>query len=243
LSQTTSQFIGFIVYVIIQIPVLLIRPERTALLFRYANIITASTMFSVTVWALATAHSGGPLLSQASTLTTTTEKAWAVIRGITTVIGGIAVSLTNQSDFNRFSAKPGNQVPGQIYTAMILGAIVALMGTLTTSAAVKIYGGDPSMWWQPNLLAIRWMQDGYTAKSRAGAFFAGLGFLISQLSVNTVDNAWPGGFDLAALFPRWINIRRGAFITWVLGIIICPWNLVDVRLHDLHISQVSCTTD
>jgi NCS1 family nucleobase:cation symporter-1 len=221
--------VGFIVFVALQIPVLLIRPERTALLFRYANIITACTMFSVTVWALSTAHGGGPLLSQNSTLTTTSERAWAVIRGITTVIGGIAVSLTNQSDFSRFSSKPGNQVPGQIYATILLGVLVALMGTLTTSAAVKIYGGDATLWWQPNQLAIRWMQDGYTAKSRAAAFFAGLGFLISQLSINAVDNAWPGGFDLAALFPRWINIRRGAFITWALGILICPWNLVNVR--------------
>ncbi|EXJ55267.1 hypothetical protein A1O7_08193 [Cladophialophora yegresii CBS 114405] len=105
-----------------------------------------------------------------------------------------------------------------------MGAVVTLMGTLRISAAQKIYGESI---WSPAELAIRWMQDGYKAKSRAGAFFAGLGFFISQLSINTVDNAWPGGFDLAALFPRWINIRRGAVITFVLGIAINPWQLAD----------------
>lgn len=222
--MTTQQFIGFIIFCCFQVPFLLVPPEKTAVVFRYANIATAITMFAVTVWALSTAHGGGPLLVQNSTLTTTSERAWGVIRGITTVIGGIAVSLTNQSDFNRFAAKPGYQIPGQIYSTIFLGAIVTLMGTLTTSAAQKIYG---EVIWSPAELAIRWMQDGYTPKARAAAFFAGVGFFVSQLSINTVDNAWPGGFDLAALAPRWINIRRGAFITSVLGILINPWQLAD----------------
>jgi NCS1 family nucleobase:cation symporter-1 len=222
--MTTQQFVGFIVFLCFQFPCLLIPPERTAILFRWANIIVAITMVSVTIWALSTAHGAGPLLTANSTLTTTSERAWAIIRGITTVIGAVAVSLTNQSDFNRFAKTPGVQVPSQIYSTVIIGALVTLMGTLSTSAAQKIYG---EVIWSPAELAIRWMQDGYTAKSRAGAFFAGLGFFISQLSINTVDNAWPGGFDLAALFPRWINIRRGAVITFVLGIAINPWQLAD----------------
>ncbi|OCT44482.1 Thiamine transporter THI72 [Cladophialophora carrionii] len=222
--MTTQQFVGFIVFLCFQFPCLLIPPERTAILFRWANIIVAITMASVTIWALSTAHGAGPLLTANSTLTTTSERAWAIIRGITTVIGAVAVSLTNQSDFNRFAKTPGAQVPGQIYSTVVMGALVTLMGTLSTSAAQKIYG---EVIWSPAELAIRWMQDGYTAKSRAGAFFAGLGFFISQLSINTVDNAWPGGFDLAALFPRWINIRRGAIITFVLGIAINPWQLAD----------------
>lgn len=183
----------FVVFVALQFPVLLIRPERTALLFRYANIITACTMFSVTVWELSVAHGGGPLLAENSTLTTSSERAWGVIRGITTAIGGIAVSLSNQSNFNPFSAKPSNQIPGQIHANILLGAIVALMGILTTSAAVQIYGGDAisqTSW----LYGVRWMQDGYTAKSRVGSFFAGPSFVIGQLiSINAVDNAWPGG--------------------------------------------------
>ena len=223
-NMTTQQFVGFVVFSCIQIPFLWVPPEKTAVLFRYVNVTTAITMFSVTVWALSTAHGGGPLLTQNSTLTTTSEKAWAVIRGITTVIGSIAVSLTNQSDFNRFARRPGDQIWGQVYSNVVVGILVALMGTLTTSAAQKIYG---ELIWSPNDLIIRWMQDGYTAKSRAAAFFAGFGFFLSQLSINTVDNAWPGGFDLAALLPRWVNIRRGAYLTAALGIVINPWQLAD----------------
>jgi NCS1 family nucleobase:cation symporter-1 len=223
-NMTLQQFIGFIVFVCFQIPFLWIPPEKTAILFRYVNITTALTMFSVTVAMLAIAHGGGPLLIQNSTLTTTYEKAWAVLRGITTVIGSIAVSLTNQSDFNRFASKPGDQIYGQIWSNVFVGALVTLMGTLSTSAAQGIYG---ELLWSPSDLCIRWMQDGYTSASRAASFFVALGLFFSALSINTVDNAWPGGFDLAALFPKWVNIRRGAYITAVLGIAINPWQLAD----------------
>jgi NCS1 family nucleobase:cation symporter-1 len=223
-NMTTQQFVGFVVFCCFQVPLVLIPPERTQLLFRYANIVAGVTMLCVTIWALSTAHGGGPILVQNSTLTTTSERAWAMIRAITTVIGGIAVSLTNQSDFNRFARRPGDQVAGQIYSTIVMGLLVTLMGTLSTSAASKIYG---EVLWSPAELALRWMQDGYTAKSRAAAVFAAGGFLVSQLAINTVDNLWPGGFDIAALFPRWINIRRGAFITSVLGVVINPWQLAD----------------
>src|ERR1700712_5035806 len=81
-NMTTQQFVGFIVFVCFQVPFLCVPPEKTAILFRYANILTAITMFSVTVWALSTAHGAGPLLVVNSTLTTTSERAWAIIRGI-----------------------------------------------------------------------------------------------------------------------------------------------------------------
>lgn len=221
--MTTQQFVGFIVFCSIQIPFLYIPPEKTVIFFRYCNLFSGATMFSVTVWALSSAHGGGPLLRQSSTLHTTSEKAWAIIRGITTVIGSIAVSLTNQSDFNRFAAKPGNQITGQIYATIIVGVLVTLMGTLTTSAAEKLYG---QVLWNPSELAIQWMQD-YTPKARAGGFFTCLGFFVSTIAVNAVDNGWPGGFDLAGLFPKWINIRRGALLTAVIGIVINPWQFVN----------------
>lgn len=35
------------------------------------------------------------------------------------------------------------------------------------------------------------------------------------------------GFDLAATFPRYINIRRGAYITAIVSIACNPWKLVN----------------
>lgn len=38
-------------------------------------------------------------------------------------------------------------------------------------------------------MAQKWLDDGYTSGARAGAFFAGLGLLLIQVSINVVDNA------------------------------------------------------
>ena len=53
---------------------------------------------------------------------------------------------------------------------------------------------------------------------RAAVFFGGFSLAISQLSINTVLNSVSAGMDIAGLWPRFINIRRGAFI---LGIVSC----------------------
>lgn len=65
------------------------------------------------IWALATAKGGGPLLSKPSSVTSGPELGWAVVYGITTIIGGIAVGLTNQMDYSRFARRPGDQVMGK----------------------------------------------------------------------------------------------------------------------------------
>jgi NCS1 family nucleobase:cation symporter-1 len=43
-------------------------------------------------------------------------------------------------------------------------------------------------------------------------------FLIAQFGINIAGNAISGGIDLASMFPKYINLRRGAYIVRSLGI-------------------------
>ena len=63
-----------------------------------------------------------------------------IVSGVTTVIGGIAVGLTNQMDYSRFARRPGDQVMGQWISIMGFGVIMPLFGCLAASATVTIYG-------------------------------------------------------------------------------------------------------
>ena len=45
----------------------------------------------------------------------------------------------------------------------------------------------------------RWLDNDYNARSRAAAFFAGFGLVVCQLAINTIDNAFSAGMDLAGL--------------------------------------------
>lgn len=62
--------------------------------------------------------------------------------------------------------------------------------------------------------------------SRCGTFFAGLGFLASAFALCIVTNSIAAGMDIAALCPKYINIRRGSYIITILGVAVCPWNYV-----------------
>ncbi|KAH7010195.1 permease for cytosine/purines, uracil, thiamine, allantoin-domain-containing protein [Ilyonectria destructans] len=67
------------------------------------------------------------------------------------------------------------------------------------------------------------MLDDYSAKARATAFFYSLGYVISQLTENTLGNGFAAGMDLAGLFPNWMNIRRGGIICALLSWAVQPW--------------------
>ncbi|KAK2035438.1 NCS1 nucleoside transporter [Colletotrichum zoysiae] len=220
---TSKGFVGWILYNILLIPILYIRPERIQKVLLAFNVISSATLVAIMIWALATAGDAGSLVRQGSESMSSSELGWQIVHGITTVIGSIAVGLTNQPDYCRFARKPGDQIFGQWFSIIFFGAIFPIFGCLAASATGVIYG-EPI--WNPPLIVQAWLDNDYSSKSRAGAFFAGLGLLCIQLSINSVDNAFSAGMDLAGLFSQYINIRRGAYIGLVLSIALCPWELL-----------------
>lgn len=66
-----------------------------------------------------------------------------------------------------------------------------------------------------------------SSAARAGVFFLALGFGLTSMFENICGNAVAGGIDLAGLFPRYINIRRGAIITFVAAWVVQPWQLIN----------------
>lgn len=222
-GMTTAQFVGWVVYNIVSLPVLYIAPEKIKKFLAVMDLVTFFTLISIMIWALVTAHGAGPLLSKPAELSAGSDLGWAIIQGITTVIGSIAVGLTNASDWTRFARRSGDQVIGSTTAILLFGTVMPLFGCLTTSATLQIYGTPI---WNPPVLILQWLADDYNAKSRAAAFFAALGLTISQLGLNTVDNGYSLGMDLSGVFPTYINIRRGAYLGLVLSIVACPWYLL-----------------
>lgn len=222
-NTTTQSLTGWIVYNIITIPMLYIPPEKTRKLLFGMNTISLVTLVCIMIYVLSTAHGAGPLLSAPAAAQSGKELGWAIVQGVTTTIGGIAVGLTNQADYSRFARRPGDQVFGQWFSILTLGTILPLFGCLTSSASFQLYG--VAIWNPPDLL-LRWLADDYNAKARAGVFFAGIGLVVCQLAINTIDNAFSAGMDLAGLLPQYFNIRRGSYFALILSIAMCPWELL-----------------
>ncbi|KAI5194688.1 NCS1 nucleoside transporter family protein-like protein [Aureobasidium subglaciale] len=219
----TKQFVGWILFNVIMAPIIYIRPEGMKHVILWMTIVSGITLVCMTIWALSAANGAGPLLNQTASTKTGEELGWNITLGVTTVIGNIAAGLVNQMDYSRFARRPGDQVFGQWISIIGLGIIMPLFGCLTSSATQKIYG---EALWNPPDIVQKWLDTDYNAKSRAAAFFAGCGLVTSQLAINTIDNAFSAGMDIAGLFPSYINIRRGAYIGLVISIALCPWQLL-----------------
>lgn len=79
-----------------------------------------------------------------------------------------------------------------------------------------------------NNSAARFPTDGNgSSGSRAGVFFLTLAFTFAIIFQNVCGNAVGGGIDLAGVFPRYIDIRRGAIITFLAAWILQPWQLIN----------------
>lgn len=196
-------------------------------------------IFGMLIWSVKIAHGAGSLISQGST-ERGSVLSWNVVYGIQAVLGLWSGGIVGQSgkipslhaqrlslifaDWTRYAKTPNASLFGQGVTCPLTIIVTALCGVIITSATEKIYG---EYFWNPFELLLHIQAVSLTPAARAGTFFAGLAFLASQMALCIVLNAISTGMDMAALCPRWINIRRGCYILTVIAVAICPWNLVN----------------
>ncbi|KAL7629479.1 hypothetical protein AAE478_000999 [Parahypoxylon ruwenzoriense] len=227
LPTTGDQFVGFIVFWVLSTPLLWIPPEKFKIPFLFTSIYSALGMLAMMIWALSTAGGVGPLLHTGATLPQGSQWniSWLLMSGINQTIGNVAAGITNGSDFSRYARGWRAYVIGTITSGWVTGVLVCLVGLVTTSAAQKIYG---EIYWNPPDLLMMMMQNGDgSSAARAGVFFLAFGFGLTSMFENICGNAVAGGIDLAGLWPHYINIRRGAIITFVAAWVVQPWQLVN----------------
>jgi NCS1 family nucleobase:cation symporter-1 len=71
------------------------------------------------------------------------------------------------------------------------------------------------------------LEDNYNAATRAGCFFCGLGFFVSQVQVNLAQNSISCGMDLASFYPKYIDVARGSVGMCIIAYVINPWRFVN----------------
>ncbi|KAK1957480.1 hypothetical protein LY78DRAFT_697223 [Colletotrichum sublineola] len=224
---TTYEMIGFIVFWVVSVPFLFIRPEKFKKPFFVSSVACGVGMVALLIWSLVTAGGVGPVFYQGESVSSGSRwsASWLMMAGINQAIGGKAAGMTNSSDFSRYAKNKRNYVIGTVSVYWITGVLVCLGGLVTTAACQKIYG---QIWWNPPDLLMVMMDHGESSSaSRAAVFFLALAFAFTSMFENVCSNAVAGGIDLAGLFPRYIDIRRGALITFFAAWIIQPWQLIN----------------
>ncbi|KAJ8521119.1 hypothetical protein ONZ45_g2166 [Pleurotus djamor] len=231
-AMQTNEFVSFIIFWIVQLPIFLLRPEQYRIPAIASSVIVTIAAFAIFIWALAKQGNVGPLWHnpeevygigrlQGSALS------WTIMRLITSGIGGWAGGILYQSGGFLISLSKRDESHG---------GIVGDKTSQDTPSTQEIRYGDrgfypdePLLWKLYDLLEAIQKHQGPGA--RAAVFFAAFAFFLSQLCVNTVAVGVVGGMDLAALLPQYLNIRRGSFIIAIIGICINPWKLLNTEYH------------
>ncbi|RYP33112.1 hypothetical protein DL767_004897 [Monosporascus sp. MG133] len=208
-GMTTAQFVVYAIFYTISLPFIWIKPYRLQGFFRITGAVTLGFFLVLLIWALSTIGSAGfgDTISGRSELPSTggpDNVTWLMVYGTVSTVGSISNGILNQADYARFATRPAHALWGQAVPYPLYAILGSLVGILVTAATQHRFGGEAA------------------PAGRAACFFAGLGLAVNQLGLNVTANALAGGFDLAATFPRFINIRRKAYLTALLSIAVNP---------------------
>jgi NCS1 family nucleobase:cation symporter-1 len=139
-------------------------------------------------------------------------------------IANFATLIVNDPDFARFAGKPRDALWSQLFTIPIGFALTSFIGIIVSSSSVVIYPGSEPIW-DPLDLLENFINDGGSAQ-RFGVFVIALAFALAQLGTNIAANSVSAGTDMSALFPRFLNIRRGGYVCAAVGLAMCPYTLL-----------------
>ncbi|KAE8379331.1 permease for cytosine/purines, uracil, thiamine, allantoin-domain-containing protein [Aspergillus bertholletiae] len=220
-GMTTAQLLAYIIFMVSSLPVLHIRPHKLQKFFYISSATIIVFEIVILIWALASmGESGfGSTISEPGP----GGSGWKIAFGIVSTVGSTAAGILNQNDFTRFARTPRPAILGQLVSLPLYSILCATIGILVTAATQNRY--DEPLWNLPTLLGA--IIDNGGSRSRVAAFFGGAALCVSQMGLNVPGNALAGGFDMAATFPRYINLRRGAYITALMSIACNPWKLVN----------------
>ncbi|KXT06952.1 hypothetical protein AC578_7314 [Pseudocercospora eumusae] len=220
IGLTSAQFVCYFLFNILALVFIWIRPHKIRVWFHYTAVIISLSLFVLLGWAVGTSKGWGEVITAKSTISHS-ELGWTMSAGVMSVIGSISAGILNQNDFTRFAKKPSHVTWSQAGSFFLASNITSIIGVIVTAATQKEYGHGKALW-DPTQLFMA-IQDQHGSRGRAAAFFLGLVFIISQLGINVVGNVLAGGLDVAAVLPKYINLRRGAYTIAVLSVLPNPW--------------------
>ncbi|KAF9482302.1 hypothetical protein BDN70DRAFT_443613 [Pholiota conissans] len=221
-GTNTRDFMCFFLFWLISLPAIWFPIHQIRHLFTLKSIVTPIAGLTFFVWCIVKAKGVGPIIHQPSTLHGS-DLSWGMVVSLMSCISNMATLVTNAPDFASRANKPSAALWPQLFAVPLSFSIVSFIGIIVSSSSQAIYG---EAIWSPIDLLGRFLDDSPSSATRFGVWFISFAFIIAQLGTNISANSISAGCDLTALFPRFINIRRGGYIAAIVGICMLPWNLL-----------------
>jgi NCS1 family nucleobase:cation symporter-1 len=234
---TTQDLIGLIVYTVIYLPILWFVPPHQIRKCLYPSfIMITATFIGIVAWIVHENGGTGSFVSSPIVLSKS-QRAFRMVQCISSVSGTWGGAAERISDWTRFEKKRGAANPGMMFALPVSVTLVALIGVVIATATTEKYG---TAIWNPLVLLTLVQTTTYTPLCRAATFFAGCGLLSSQIFINMSQNTIPYGMDVAALFPRYLSMKRAAVIVTLMSVAVNPWRFLGQAY--IFITVLSCVT-
>jgi cytosine/uracil/thiamine/allantoin permease len=148
---------------------------------------------------------------------------WQYLMWFTAMVGFWATMSISISDITRHAKTQKDQLWGQFIGLPGTMLFYSFVGIFVTSAAVVAFNDvliAEDAPWDPVSLVDKF-------KSPGVVIFAQIAMLIATLSTNIAANVIAPANAFSNLFPRQISFRVGGVIAGLVGIVICPWWLMN----------------
>ncbi|QLQ82284.1 hypothetical protein HG537_0H00450 [Torulaspora globosa] len=220
-AMTTKEIIGFMLFNVICCFFYMMKPYHLNYILIWSCIATCFSMMGMVIYLTHKAHGVGDLFVSLESTATGSDYAWAWVYLISYWFGSVSPGSVNQSDYSRFGSSQTAIWLGTIMALLIPTTLVPVFGVIGASTCEKLYG---QTFWTPMDIFDYWLTDNYSAGGRAASFFCGLSFMMSQIAYTASNCGFASGMDLSGLFPKYINITRGAIFTACISVAVQPWN-------------------
>ncbi|KIY70484.1 NCS1 nucleoside transporter family [Cylindrobasidium torrendii FP15055 ss-10] len=222
-GTTTKDFMCFFLFWLISLPAIWFPIHQIRHLFTVKAIVAPAAGITFFIWCIVRAHGVGPIIRQPGQLQGS-ALGWEMVASLMSCISNMATLVTNAPDFASRAHHPRAAIWPQLLSVPITFSLVSFIGIIVSSSSQTLYGEAV---WDPIDLLNRFLDDSPSHATRFGVWFIAAAFIIAQLGTNISANSISAGCDLTALFPRYINIRRGGYVAAIVGLCMMPWKLLE----------------
>jgi nucleobase:cation symporter-1, NCS1 family len=221
-ALTTAGMIGFVIFWLITCAFLVIPvPKMRGLVYAKLAVFAISSV-AMLAWTATKTGGLGPVVRQPGTAVGA-ERSWLIVKFFMLGAANCATFASNAADFQRYAQHKSDVLIGNLFGFPVANLIVGIFGNLVAACSQRIFG---ELVWNPvNFLDMLQTAD-YTPANRAGCFFIAACFAYCCMFSSIFENSLPAGNDIAALFPKYLTVRRGFFVCAVVSFAINPWFLL-----------------
>jgi NCS1 family nucleobase:cation symporter-1 len=224
---TVQQLVGYIIFAVVTAPLLCLRPHHMRRLYTIKSVLlppVAIGLFAFCIVQGRAATGTAGTFKTAKPNPTGAALAWAMLSAINSCMGKTSSIAVNQTDLARYARTPSAPFLSQLISLPIGNTLCAALGIFATSSTQRAWGVTL---WNPWDLCDEILDRHWNAGARTAIAFASCGWMLSIFASCMGVDVFPFGVDVTAFFPRWLNIRRGMFLCYAIGLLIFPWKILE----------------